>query len=411
MKKILKSIICLVLAMVMMSSLFVVSVSATETDSENVKIVFYKPDSWGSNIHLHLWNAGSENTQWPGVAMTENYDGTYTYTSSSITSCNFVVNDANGNQTADLYANGYVGVKNNSVFAMSDEPVKLYFEKPSGWSSDIKAYYYSNDNNQVALTAWPGVAMYKHYGEDTYYLNIYDMADVRVIFTDGTHQYPAANQPGIPVTAGNELIYQNGKYTTAKHSWISIEEPVNYALTGEEFKVNISMDEGSDFPLYFYDENNNGVNPVRVVETEYNGKVNRQYYFTFNQAGDKTIKVYYYYESSLSYAHTDFDVSVISSKGQYYVDCNKESLSVGEEFILTANNHSELCYRFFDENGNLLNVDSTTYNTETGETSYHFIADKIGKGQKIYMYSSYHHNPLNETYTGRYATIDVWQNV
>lgn len=409
MKKKFKSIICLVLAMVMMSSLFVVSASAANTEEENVKIVFHKPDGWGDNLYIHLWNAGSEDTQWPGVAMTKNYNGTYSYTSSSITSCNFVVNDGNGNQTADLYAEGYVGVKDNCVFDMSDEYVYLFFEKPENWSSDVRAYYYSNDENEVALTEWPGVAMTKNYGEDTYYLRISNMADIRVIFTDGNNQYPSANQPGIPVTAGNELIFQDGKYTTAKNTWVSIKEPLNHVLVGDEFKVNISMNIGSDFPLYFYDENNNSVNPTRVTETKYNGKVNREYYFKFSEAGDKTIKVYYYYESSLSYTHEEFDVSVISSKGQYYVDCDKETLSVGETFTLTANNHGELGYRFYDEDGNLLNYDYLSYN-ETGETLYHFTADKIGKGQKIYMYSHYRHNPGYEIYTGRYVTIDVWQN-
>ena len=409
MKRKLMSIICLVLAMVMMSSVCAFSAGAT-TSAQNVKIVFHKPDSWGNNIYIHLWNAGSENTQWPGVPMTANYDGTYTYTSSTLTTCNFVVNDTNGNQTSDLYAEGYVGVKDNKVFEMSDEPVYLYFEKPSNWSSDIRAYYYSNDNNAVALTSWPGVAMSKNYGEDTYYLRVRDMANIRVIFTDGTNQYPAANQPGIPVTAGNELIYQSNKYTTASHKWISVEEPVNYVVAGDEFKVNISMDIGSDFPLYFYDEDHNQVIPTRGTETRYNGKVNRQYYFTFAQEASKTIDIYYYYESSMSNSNTSFDVSVLSGKGQYYVDCDKESLSVGETYKLTTNNHGELSYKFYDENGNAVNWTSTTF-SQNGETTYIFTADKIGKGQKIFMYASYYHNPANEVYTGRYATIDVWQNV
>lgn len=405
-----KSIICLVLAMVMMSSLFVVSASAANTEEENVRIVFHKPDGWGDNLYIHLWNAGSEDTQWPGVAMTKNSDGTYTYTSSSITSCNFVVNDGNGNQTADLYAEGYVGVKDNCVFDMSDEDVYLFFEKPANWSSDVRAYYYTNDNNEVALTDWPGVAMHKNYGEDTYYLTIDDMADIRVIFTDGNNQYPSANQPGIPVTAGNELIYQDGKYTTAENIWVTVKEDVNYALVGEEFKVTISMNIGSDFPLVFDDENGNSVNPTRVVENEYNGKSVRDYYFVFNETGDKTIKINYIYASSCTYTGTDFDVSVISSKGQYYVDCDKETLSVGETFTLTSNSHGEIGYRFYDEDGNLINYDSISYNYETGESLYHFTANKIGKGQKIYMYSHYYHNPGYETYTGRYVTIDVWQN-
>ena len=62
----------------------------------------------------------------------------------------------------------------------------IYFEKPSGWGSDINAYLFSND--QTVGAAWPGTAM-KDLGDGLYGLE-YDTTDsnLMVIFNDGTNQ-------------------------------------------------------------------------------------------------------------------------------------------------------------------------------------------------------------------------------
>lgn len=411
MKKNFKSIICLLFALVVMTSMFVVPAGATNTD-ENVEIVFYKPDSWGNNIKIHLWNAGSLNTQWPGLDMTQNSNGTYTFSSSEINSCNFVINDGNGNQTADLYAEGYVGVKDNCVFRRSDDTIRLYFEKPDNWSSNIRVYYYTNDNNQVSLKSWPGVSMIKNYNEDTYYATISDMADARVIFTDGVNQYPKANEPGIAVSAGQELIFEDNKYIIGDNNWIQVQQPKNHVNVGENFEVNISMTDGSDFPLYFYDEDNTYVAPVGYTETAYNGKVDRKYIFNFDTADQKTIKVYYYYENSLGNTQKTVDVHVREENNGYCsIESDKYSLNNGETFTLAVEKNEVLGAYFFDENGNSIEYDSINYDNATGKTYYTITADQVGKGQRIYLYTSYKHNPGNKTNTGLYVTIDVWQAV
>lgn len=408
MKQKIKSIICLALAMVIMATLFALPVGAS--DSGEVNIVFYKPDNWGDNIKIHLWNAGSLNTQWPGVAMEEKSNGTYSFSTSDISSCNFVINDSNGNQTIDLFASGYVGVKDNKVFERSLQDIDIFFEKPAGWSSDIKMYYYSNDSNAVALTSWPGVSLNKRFNDDDHYYGyISDMANVRVLFTDGTHQYPAQNQPGIPVKAGQDLIYQDGKYITAESQWMTIKQPTNTAVVGDTYEVDISMTQGNDYPLYFYDENHNDIDPVNEVEVRENGKCYRKYYFNFTEAGTKKIYVYYYYHSSMGYTSYSFDVNVVNSfYGISAVVSDKYTLNTGEYFTLRAYVNEEFGYMFYDENNNEIYPDNVTYIGNYG--FYTFTASKVGMNQKINLYVVYHHAPQYPVDTKNFVTLDVWQN-
>ena len=74
----------------------------------------------------------------------------------------------------------------------------IYFEKPSGWGSNINAYFFSN--NQPVGAAWPGTAM-KDLGDGIYGLE-YDTTDsnLMVIFNDGSRQ------------TGNLNYVKNGYY-------------------------------------------------------------------------------------------------------------------------------------------------------------------------------------------------------
>ena len=62
----------------------------------------------------------------------------------------------------------------------------VYFEKPSGWGSNINVYFFSN--NQTVGASWPGTAM-KDLGDGLYGFE-YDTTDsnLMVIFNDGSNQ-------------------------------------------------------------------------------------------------------------------------------------------------------------------------------------------------------------------------------
>lgn len=77
---------------------------------------------------------------------------------------------------------------------------KVYFQKPSNWGSKIYAYIYESKGSSVKeAAAWPGLEM-KDEGDSKYsYTFTENWDDALIIFSDGTNQIPAANEPGMKV--------------------------------------------------------------------------------------------------------------------------------------------------------------------------------------------------------------------
>ncbi|MGB4946787.1 MAG: starch-binding protein, partial [Candidatus Competibacter denitrificans] len=76
---------------------------------------FHKPADWADTVYIHYWNSypHAQGSAWPGVAMTAEADGWFSYRLVGVQSANLVFNDQHGAQTADLwrersgyYANG-----------------------------------------------------------------------------------------------------------------------------------------------------------------------------------------------------------------------------------------------------------------------------------------------------------------
>ena len=64
----------------------------------------------------------------------------------------------------------------------------IYFEKPSGWGSDINAYFFDSTTNSTVGKAWPGTAM-TDLGDGIYGMSYQNSApSLMVIFNDGTNQ-------------------------------------------------------------------------------------------------------------------------------------------------------------------------------------------------------------------------------
>ena len=81
------------------------SATITVNPNTNFTVYFYKPSNWGTGIKIYYWNALPTgvlaNATWPGVNMTDNGNGWYSYTFTNVTSTNLIFNDGT-NQTADL---------------------------------------------------------------------------------------------------------------------------------------------------------------------------------------------------------------------------------------------------------------------------------------------------------------------
>lgn len=212
MKRTLKSALVLIMTMAILISLPVFATTASANDG-GMQMTFYKPAGWSDNIKVHIWNSGtSYNTTWPGVAMTNNGDGTFSYDNSAIgNGCNVVIHDSNGQQTSDLYIPAYsqgTTVKDNKVVEAGSATVN--FKKPSTWGTNLYMYYYSNDAQEMEIVAWPGEAM-SFAGDNWYAAPLKGMKNASVIFTDGVNQYPSAMQAGVSITAtGQEVWVKDG---------------------------------------------------------------------------------------------------------------------------------------------------------------------------------------------------------
>lgn len=81
-----------------------------------------------------------------------------------------------------------------------DKGAKVYFEKPDSWGNEINAYVYSDSDGEE--TSWPGVPMTDE-GDGVYsYTSEYDWITPKIIFNDGTNQYPGANAEGLLMEDG-----------------------------------------------------------------------------------------------------------------------------------------------------------------------------------------------------------------
>jgi alpha-amylase len=76
----------------------------------------------------------------------------------------------------------------------------VYFEKPSTWGEQLFAYIYSEKDGALKiLKDWPGTEMQQE--EDGKYSFTFskEWSDGLIMFSDGTNQYPGANEAGLSI--------------------------------------------------------------------------------------------------------------------------------------------------------------------------------------------------------------------
>ncbi len=95
-----------------------------------------------------------------------------------------------------------------------DQSYVAYFSKPSGWGSTVYCYAYDDSGSSVVNNGlWPGVAMTVDSASGYYKCELPDsMQSPKVIFTDGTKQYPGAQKPGLEFTALS-MLYKDGSWS------------------------------------------------------------------------------------------------------------------------------------------------------------------------------------------------------
>ena len=90
-----KRIISSILIVIMMLSIFVMPATAIETTNE-VIVHYYNENNW-ENPYIYYYYDGQTNTEWPGVSMTSDGNGWYSYTISNYSTAKVIFSN-NGDE-------------------------------------------------------------------------------------------------------------------------------------------------------------------------------------------------------------------------------------------------------------------------------------------------------------------------
>ena len=131
----------------------------TVQPASSFTVHFYKPVNWGTAIKIYWWNTSPAgiltDATWPGINMTAEGDGWYSYTFTNITSTNLIFNDG-ANQTADLSRSSNGWYMNNTWYNSNPGTPSgtTWYNIVNRWQST--SYLYDTGNGQVRYGSNPG---------------------------------------------------------------------------------------------------------------------------------------------------------------------------------------------------------------------------------------------------------------
>lgn len=177
-----------------------VSVDETTTfnyEDESVEVTLHCADTEDATYTLQTASEVVENTSFKDgdkITITQNQGETATLTLTA-------TNSLGVKTYRQLFFTRQAEIQENIVA----KGTKVYFQKPSNWADGINAYVYANDGEEAL---WPGRPMNDE-GDGLYsYTLSEDWINPLIIFNDGANQYPAANEPGVPMEDGKTYTGQ-----------------------------------------------------------------------------------------------------------------------------------------------------------------------------------------------------------
>lgn len=176
-----------------------------EVEEPGFYIHYYNYDNW-NNVKIYYTDGQNALVQQPGVDMTPEGDGWYSYKITNQENVEVVFNDGGNNQVpaTTIQVSSDMWYRNGVQTNERPDEITVYFYKPSNWSTP-NIYYYLNNNDTGP--AWPGVEM-EEVSDGWYVYHITKYATANVKFNDGTSQIPAQNQSGLSAT--DRMWYKNG---------------------------------------------------------------------------------------------------------------------------------------------------------------------------------------------------------
>lgn len=150
--------------------------------------------------------------------------------------------------TVTLKATGEDGeeVSKTFTYTKSDPSLRtyIYFDNSTyNWSS-VYAYVYEGEGTTAkSNAAWPGVQMTKDSATGYYVLDVEDLKNGAVIFSDGTgsatNRYPADMQPGLEIGGSSKLFGAN-------NSWTDYTAPDSDTDSSSDTDTSVDTDSDSD---------------------------------------------------------------------------------------------------------------------------------------------------------------------
>lgn len=247
------------------------------------KVHFYNYDGWNS-VKLYYYDTGTTNYSWPGVDMTAEGDGWYSYEIECIDNPKVIFSNNGNNQFPQQ--NGFeiskeLWFRNGIWYTARPTDITVYFKKPNSWNTpDI--YYYISDSDTGP--AWPGTAM-DEMTDGWYKYTITKYTDAKVIFSDETKQIPSANNHGFDVSG--VMWYENGEWyrynpdtlrtntMTGDLNGDGVIDENDYALL-EDYINDGQNNNLTEEQLLLADTNGDGVvdeNDMDLIERMINGEI------------------------------------------------------------------------------------------------------------------------------------------
>jgi len=138
--------------------------AVTVNPATGFTVYFWRPSSWGTGINIYWWSAQPAGVladgTWPGVAMTNDGNGWYSYAFTNITSTNLIFNDGS-NQTANL-SRSTNGWYQNGVWYDSNPGAPsgtTYYQIINRWQANT--YLYDGGNGKVLYGTSPSGNAYQ----------------------------------------------------------------------------------------------------------------------------------------------------------------------------------------------------------------------------------------------------------
>lgn len=204
-----------------------------DVDGRKMTVTFKTDKDW-NGVWVYAWRDVDNNKEepfgeWPGTQMTDNFDGTWTYTFSDFnTPEKIIFHNNNGDQTPDW------DFEADKTYEYIEHTYTATFTTDKQWD-EVRAYAWSGDGDGATeyLGEWPGTALTAEGGVYTVSIKTYDEAPEKIIFNNGKDGDEKEKTPDWTFVNEKAYTYMQKTYTATFTTDANWENVYAYAWTGD----------------------------------------------------------------------------------------------------------------------------------------------------------------------------------